>query len=63
MSLIKNKRIEKGISQIDLSVKLGVSQSAVAKWETEQTVPRLPMLKKIAEALGCKIIDLLEEEE
>lgn len=63
MSLIKNKRIEKGISQIDLSVKLGVSQSAVAKWETEQTVPRLPMLKKIAEALDCKIIDLLEEEE
>ena len=60
---IKIIRESSNMTQEELSNSLGISRSTVAMWETGQSVPRLPMLKKIAEALGCKIIDLLEEEE
>lgn len=63
MTTIHKIRKKSGKTQDELATVIGVDRTTVTKWETGQSVPRLPMLKKIAEALNCKIIDLLEEEE
>ena len=36
---IKELRIQKGLSQMQLSIKTGLSQSAIAKWELGKTEP------------------------
>ena len=36
---IKELRISKNLSQMQLSIKTGLSQSAIAKWELGKTVP------------------------
>jgi transcriptional regulator with XRE-family HTH domain len=36
---IKELRIEKNLSQMELSLKTGLSQSAIARWELNKTEP------------------------
>ena len=36
---LKDLRKEHGLSQMDLSLKTGLSQSAIAKWELNKTEP------------------------
>lgn len=36
---LKELRLNKGLSQMDLSIKTGLSQSAIAKWELNKTEP------------------------
>lgn len=36
---LKELRIHKGLSQMDLSLATGISQSAIAKWELGKTEP------------------------
>ena len=36
---LKELRIEKGLSQMQLAIKLNISQSAIAKWELGKTEP------------------------
>ena len=59
--LIKKKRISAGMTQEELSNALGVTQSAVAMWETEKAQPRAEMLIKLATVLGCTVDELLRE--
>ena len=37
--ILKELRTEKGLSQAQLSVATGISQSAIAKWELHKTEP------------------------
>lgn len=48
---IKQSRKEQGFSQADLARRLGVSQPAIANWESGVHDPRRLMLAKLAEAL------------
>lgn len=48
-------------TQTQLAEKLGISQTAVAKWETGKAYPRADILPAIAEALGCSIDDLFAD--
>ncbi|MBO7214014.1 MAG: helix-turn-helix transcriptional regulator [Clostridia bacterium] len=36
---LKELRVERGLSQMELSVATGISQSAIAKWELSKTEP------------------------
>ena len=36
---LKELRLERGLSQMGLSVATGISQSAIAKWEVNKTEP------------------------
>lgn len=38
----------------ELALKLGTTESAVSLWERDLRRPRIPMQRKIAEALGIK---------
>lgn len=58
--IIYEKRKERKLSQEDLGEKLGVSRQAVSKWETNETVPDLENLKKLATILEFSIDEVLE---
>ena len=61
---IKYLRIRKGYSQRELARQAGVSSTTVYFLELEKAVkdPHPNTLKKIADALGISIDDLIEEE-
>lgn len=58
---IKQKRLDLGLTQKELAVKIGVDQSAVAQWENGKTAPNRGRLMRVAEALGCSVSDLLDD--
>lgn len=46
------KRNSKNLSQIELSVKVGISQQALSKYESGTRTPSVETAKKIAKVLG-----------
>ena len=60
---IKEAREKAGFTQQDLADELGVSQSTVAMWETQKSLPRTDKLPALAKILGCTIDELLKKEE
>lgn len=60
-SNLKLIRIEKGLSQSDLAELLHTDRSSISKWEREERSPTIEQAKKIAEALGVPVINLIEE--
>lgn len=55
-------REKAGLRQLDVSEKLGVTRSTVAKWETGETLPRASLLPDIAKIFDCSIDDLLQKD-
>ena len=61
MSIGKNiakYRKSLGITQEELGVKLGVTNQAVSKWESEVSMPDILLLPEIAKALGITLDDI-----
>ena len=56
---LKDLRIEKGMSQMDLAKATGISQSAIAKWELDKTEPTASALIKLSEFFGKTVQYLL----
>ena len=46
------------MSQASLACRMGVSQQAIAKWETGVALPNAAKLPLLAEVLGCSIDEL-----
>lgn len=59
---IKEMRLRKRITQVELANKLGVTQGTVQKMETGKSVVTLDWLEKLAKALDCEPYELLPEE-
>ena len=57
---IKNKREAAGISQVEMSKRLGVTQSAVSQWENGMVFPNAKMLPQIAKILNCSIDEIMQ---
>jgi HTH-type transcriptional regulator / antitoxin HipB len=53
--LIKQIRKRKGLTQKELSQRMGISDSAVNKYESGKENPTLHTLRKIAAALGVEL--------
>ena len=60
---LKEARKQASLSQEQLAEKLGVSRSAVAKWETGNGIPDVGNLKVIAQLLDVSIDYLLDDSE
>ena len=60
---LKDARKQASLSQEQLAEKLGVSRSAVAKWETDNGIPDVGNLKVIAQLLNVSIDYLLDDGE
>jgi len=57
--VIVNKRVEKGITQDELADFIGVSKSAVSKWETEQSYPDIVLLPRLAAYFNVTLDELM----
>ncbi|MDE6952394.1 MAG: helix-turn-helix domain-containing protein [Erysipelotrichales bacterium] len=60
---LKEARRQACLSQEQLSEKLGVSRSAVAKWETDKGIPDVDNLKAISKLLNVSVDYLLDDGE
>ncbi|ADJ29870.1 helix-turn-helix domain-containing protein [Nitrosococcus watsonii] len=61
---IKGLRIAAGLTQTQLAKKAHIDQSGLSKIERgENESVTLPMLRKIAKALDCSVVALLEDED
>lgn len=60
---LKEARKRVGLSQEQLSEKLNVSRSAVAKWETDKGFPDIENLKALSQLLGVDIDYLVNDGE
>lgn len=49
--IIRARREEQGLEQVELARRLGVTQQTVSKWETGVTVPRAARLAALASLL------------
>lgn len=61
IDFIKLKRIEKGLTQLDLANKLGVTQSFISKCERSERRLDLIETRKIANAIGIQFSALILE--
>ena len=58
-SNLKYLREKKGLSQNKLAEKVGVNQTTIARWETEEIKPSIDNVEQIASALNVSLPDLL----
>ncbi len=58
---IKKARINAGYKQKDFAAKLGIPVSTLANYEANKREPKSEMLIKIAEALQCSPLELLDD--
>lgn len=56
---ILEKRLQAGLTQQELSLKLGVRQNTVSQWENGNRVPSVEILPKLADVLNCTIDELV----
>jgi transcriptional regulator with XRE-family HTH domain len=52
---IRKLREAAGLSVVEVAQALGVSDVAIYKWETAQTIPTSDKLPALADVLGCTI--------
>jgi len=56
---LKNIRKERGLSQKQVALKLGVVESCYANWEQGRTEPSISMLRKLCEIFIINIEELI----
>jgi HTH-type transcriptional regulator/antitoxin HipB len=52
---VRTLREQRGWSQTELATRAGMTQSATARFEAGGTVPTLPVLDRVATALGMRL--------
>lgn len=62
MKEIRRRRREMDMTQEELARRVGVTQSAVGKWETGDCAPTVAKLVAVADALGCTVDALIGKE-
>jgi transcriptional regulator with XRE-family HTH domain len=61
-NLIKELRIEKGLTQKELAEKICISTAAVSKWENGKGFPDISILEQLSAELGISITELVKGE-
>jgi transcriptional regulator with XRE-family HTH domain len=57
---IRNYRLKKNLTQLDLAVACGFEESSIGRLENGNTNPTIKTLLKIAEALGVPLSQLVK---
>ena len=61
ISGIKKCRVAADMTQKELALKMGVTQSCINMWERKKRYPDIISLKKLAYILGCTADQLIED--
>lgn len=59
-ALIARTRKEKGMTQLELAEKMGVTDKAVSKWERDLSCPDVSSLPTLAQVLGVSLEELMQ---
>lgn len=59
---VKRLREVKGITQVQLAEKIGVTAKAVSKWETAKGLPDISLIEPLSQALGVSVMELMSGE-
>jgi transcriptional regulator with XRE-family HTH domain len=59
MDRLRQLREAAGLTQIQLALRVGVTQGTIANWERGARLPQLENLVRISNILGCGIDELL----
>lgn len=57
---IAEARKQKGLTQIELAQKTGMSQQMICKFELGKTIPRVDQMVRIIQAIGCEWEDVVK---
>jgi putative transcriptional regulator len=60
---LRDLRVARGWSQVELGVRVGVSRQAIIAIETGRFDPSLPLAFKLARAFGLRIEDVFDSNE
>lgn len=58
--MISSLRKEKGMTQLELAEKMGVTDKAVSKWERNLSFPDINSIPELAEILDVSVDDLMQ---
>lgn len=58
---ITKRRLELGLTQVQLAEMLGRQQQSISDWETGRSIPTMRSLSKLSKVLSCSIADLLQK--
>ena len=61
--LIKQKRLEKNMTQQELADRLHITDRAISNWERGLRAPDISLLQELSNILGLSISDILSGEE
>lgn len=50
--LIRERRMKKGLNQLELAERIGVTRNSINRWERGWNPPTQPQRRKLAKALG-----------
>ena len=56
---LKNARVKKGLSQIDVANELNISRQAVSRWENGKSIPDADNLALLSQLYGVSLDKLL----
>ena len=59
---LKRERLKRGLTQQSLAKKIGLSQQAVASWETGAKIPTIDRVIDVARALKIRPSMLIDED-
>lgn len=60
--ILKSKRLQKNLTQEELSEKLLISRPTISSWESDKTLPDISNLLKMSVLFGCSLDELLKGE-
>ena len=58
-SNIRNLRTQAGMSQARFAERIGKTRSAVSYYESDTIIPRMGVISKMCDVLGCDIYDII----
>ncbi len=58
--MIAELRKQKGMTQLELAEKMGVTDKAVSKWERDLSCPDIGSIPNLAEILGVSVEELMQ---
>ncbi len=59
-TMIASLRKEKGMTQLELAEKMGVTDKAVSKWERDLSCPDINSIPQLSEILGVSVDELMQ---
>lgn len=59
-NIVSEYRKEKGMTQLELAQKLGVSDKAVSKWERNLCYPDIQTIPQLSQILGVSVDELMQ---